>query len=304
MRLARGAARDLRRVLLVVALVALLVGVGNRPAPVAEHTPQLDVLIAVDRTTSMSALDDPAGSRMQAVRRDLIELVEGLDGARVGVLTFGREATLELPLTSDLRAAENAVRGLQVEPAAAGAGSTLDRPVPLLVSELNKSKGSPGDRVAVVVLVTDGEATASSRISAYGNVGKRVQAAAVLGYGTKQGGVMPVLRLEADGSNAAEVAAGPLITTVDGTAAVSHLDPGNLKEIAKELGGDYVPADGKQDVATLAEELRTAAYADLPPTDPERELRWWWALVLLVLVLPELMLGWRLYVEARREGRA
>ena len=62
------------RVALLAAAAALFLGLGNRPAPKPQATPQLDVLVAVDRTASMSALDDPTGSRIIAARRDLTEL--------------------------------------------------------------------------------------------------------------------------------------------------------------------------------------------------------------------------------------
>jgi hypothetical protein len=135
-------------------------------------------------------------------------------------------------------------------------------------------------------------------------VGSRIKTAAVLGYGTPAGGVMPVQRLDVDGANAAEVAAGPLITDArTGKAAVSRLDPQVLKRIADELGGDYIHGDEAEDMGQVASDLAAAAYSDVPPSEPERELRWLWALILLGLVLPELLLGWRMYLEAQRESR-
>ena len=125
----RAALTGLRRLALVAALLALLVGLGNRPAPEAQRLPALDVLVAVDRTTSMSALDDPSGSRLTAVRRDLTRLGELLDSASFSLLTFGQSTTLELPSTTDRVAYDDAVRTLQVEPATAGTGTSVGRPV-------------------------------------------------------------------------------------------------------------------------------------------------------------------------------
>jgi Ca-activated chloride channel family protein len=262
------------------------------------------VLVAVDRTTSMSAVDDPTGSRITAARRDLLALLDDLGAAGVAVSTFGRDARLELPLTSDRTAIEDAVRALQVEPAAVGSGSSLDRVVPLLVAQLDQ-EASDSDHRTAVILLSDGETTTATDLTSFTEVGERVQAAVVLGYGTADGGVMPVRRLDVDGDNAEKVAAGPLVTDpLTAAPAVSRLDPAHLQQVADELGGAYVHPDDGQELADTAAALVAAAYADLGPTEPERELRWVWALLLLLLALPELLTGWRAFLEARRESRS
>ena len=300
----RTVLRLVRRLALLACLVALLVGLGGRPAPRPKQRPQLDVVIAVDRTTSMAAVDDPAGSRIMAARRDLLTLLGHLEGARVAVVTFGRVARLDLPFTSDLTAAQDAVQRVQTELPTVGVGSRLDRPVPLLLQELHQSAASVGPHVTAVVVVSDGEVTTPSSLAAFAPVGQEAKASVVLGYGTREGGVMPIRRLEVDGRNARQVAAGPLVPdAATGAPAVTVLDPRNLYRIADELDGTYVAADGHQDMAQVAADLQSAAYADLPPTVPQRELRWLWALLLLLLTIPELLLGWRHYLEARREGR-
>jgi Ca-activated chloride channel family protein len=300
----------IRRLAMVAALLALLTGLGNRPEPAARHRPQLDVLLAVDRTTSMSAVDDPTGSRITAARRDLLALLDDLGAVDVAVSTFGRDAQLELPLTSDRTAIADAVRALQVEPATVGSGSSLDRAVSLLVDQLDQidelDQATPdSEHRTVVIVVSDGEATTATDVRPFAEVGERVQAAVVLGYGTAEGGVMPVRRLDVDGGNAREVAAGPLVPDpLTAAPAVSRLDPGTLQQVADQLGGTYVHPDGSQDLADTAAALSAAAYADLSPTEPRRELRWVWALLLLLLTVPELLTSWRGFLEARRASRS
>jgi Ca-activated chloride channel homolog len=296
--------RVARRVALLLVLAALLLGLGDRPAPEAKARPALELVIAVDQTTSMSAVDDPSGSRIIAARRDLATVVDALGPSQVTVATFGRQATVLLPATGDRVAVADALAGLQVERAQSGTGSTLAGPLPLLADELDRADEGPDDHVTVVVLASDGEATVPSALGGYARIGERVQGALVLGYGTTDGGVMPLRRLEVDGSNAASVASGPLVPDVTtGAPAISRRDDTTLEEIADELGGRYLHLETGPDLTEAAQTLRAAAYADLAPVDPQRQLRWVWALLLLLLVLPELALGWRQYVEARREGR-
>jgi len=290
------------RLMLVAALLALLLGLGNRPAPKARHRPLLDVVVAVDRTTSMSALDDPSGSRMTAVRGDLLALGGHLDAVRFSLVTFGTSGTLEVPFTSDRSAYDSAVRALQVEPATAGSGSSIDRVVPLLVDQLDQSAAAVGDHIPVLVLVSDGENTEPSDLAGFTELGERLRSGVVLGYGTSKGGSMPLRRVAVDKVPPAVLPAADLVTDqTTGRPAVSRLDRGNLHRVATDLGVTYVHSNGKQDLAEVANAFQAAAYADLPPTEPQRELRWWWALVLLVLALVELRLGWRRYLETRRE---
>ena len=294
-----------RRVALVAALLALLLGLGNRDTAAPQRLPEIELLVAIDVTTSMSALDDPSGSRITAVRRDLVELVRHLDQVRLSVITFGRSADLRLPFTPDRLAYRDVVEAVQVERAVAGVGSSVGRAVRPLVRALDDAAAAGSDRIPALVLVTDGENTVPGAQRSFTRVGDRVQAGVVLGYGTEAGGLMPVERVDVDEQPPTPDTATALVTNREtGDPALlpaRHRQPADDR---RRAGAAYVPADGSQDLARVAAALEAAAYADLEPGDPERELRWLWALLLLVLVLPELRAGWRRYLEARREARA
>lgn len=294
------------RVALLAAGAAMVLGLGNRPAPKAQPTPQLDVLVAVDRTTSMSALDDPTGSRMTAARRDLIELGDHLDAAQFSVVTFGTSATLQLPFTSDRVAFDDEVSALQVEKPAAGAGSSIGLAARMLASVLDRAKAVRPDHVPVVVFLSDGESTAEGAQDSFAPVGQRIRTGVVLGYGTEKGGVMPLERVPVDQPVPSREDTDAVITDpVTGAPVRSRLDNDNLDKVAYQLGATYVPGDGTpHDMAAVATQLEAVALATLEPGEPERELRWFWGLVLLLLLLPELRRGWRMYWQARRAGRA
>ena len=120
-------------VLLATAIV-LRPGVGEQPAEA--RTSDLEVLVVVDRTLSMSALDWDGGQpRLAGVRSDLRELTEGLPGARFSLVTSGRVVRQELPFTSDTtaflaavdtRAARGAVRRRRLARGPAARGDDRD----------------------------------------------------------------------------------------------------------------------------------------------------------------------------------
>ena len=294
-----------RRLALLGVGVAMLLGLGNRPVPKAQATPQLDVLVVVDRTASMSALDDPTGSRITAVRQDLIELGDNLDAAQFSLITFGTSATVQLPFTSDRVAFDDEVSTLQVEKADRGAGSSIGIAAPLMASELDRAKAAHPDHIPVVVFLSDGESTSAETQVSFAPVGQRVRSGVVLGYGRETGGVMPLERVPVDQQVPTRQQVAAFITDdKTGAPARSRLDDANLGTVAFQLGGTYVRGDGTQDMGAVAAELEAVALATLAPTERERELRWCWALALLLLLLPELRQGWRMYWQARRAGRA
>lgn len=298
----------LRRLALLGVLAALLLGVGEVAAPDETGTPPLEVVVAVDRTTSMAADDDPAGSRLLAARADVAALAGALPAARFSLVAFGARAEVELPLTTDREALGAELDALRPEAPTTGAGSALARPVPLLAGILGGAAdrapagSATPDPQQLLVVLTDGEDTAPGPAGSWAALAGPADAALVLGYGTPAGGRMPL----PDGS-------GPVTDPATGAPAVSRRDDVALTRIADEVGGDYLPRTGEVTPAgeaaidAAAERLRGDAYADVAPAVPGRQLGWVWGALLLLLVLPELRLGWRHWLEARHEttlGRA
>ncbi|GAB3248531.1 VWA domain-containing protein [Nocardioides dilutus] len=297
------ALRVVRRLTLALALLALVLGLGDREAVAPQATPELDVVVAIDRTTSMSALDDPSGSRITAVRRDLVELGDQMGPARFSVVTFGESATLRMPATSDRDIYRGEVASIQVEHADGGAGSSVGLAVPLLEDLFDRSAESSTERLPVLVFVSDGENTSPDPQASFRGLAERTEASVVLGYGTVEGGTMPLRRVDLDETPPPASDPGPVVTVPEtGEAAVSRLDDANLQRIADELGATYLPPAETRSMAEVATQLAERAYAGLEPGRPQRELRWLWALLVILLVLPELRTGWRFWLQARREN--
>ncbi len=107
------------------------------------------IAIAIDLSTSMSARDMGAGSRMQLAKRTVLEFLEGRTDD-VGIVAFGGEALTRVPLTWDHYVVREAVNDLDASllldgtdiAAAIAAGGGLLRDAP------HRSK--------MLILVTDG----------------------------------------------------------------------------------------------------------------------------------------------------
>ncbi|HEY9408652.1 MAG TPA: VWA domain-containing protein [Jiangellaceae bacterium] len=242
-----------RRTAMVVMLAAVAVAPGLDGGSAEARASSVDVVFVVDVTTSMGAEDYPGGIRLDGARADVAELAEHLAGARFSLVTFARDAVVELPFTTDSTALSTAMSVVEPESYLYATGSSVDRPLETLKALLDRAEESDPDRARVVFYLGDGEQTADSEASSFAEIGEIVAGGAVLGYGTADGGRM----LQYDGFSAREDLT--YVSDGNGGDAVSILDEEALGEVADQLGVTYLHrtgaggpgADGLGDVVDL-----------------------------------------------------
>ena len=272
-------------IVVVLALVLLQPGFGTRAAP--SQLSDIELLVVVDRTRSMAALDYQDGPRIDGVKRDLTELADALPGARFALLTFGSEVTLELPFTSDPTSFSTAVETLRLEGPFDGSGSLADRPLEAMRDILERGDEQHPDRRRVVVYVGDGENTAEGDQASFEELEDLVDAGIVLGYGTEEGAKMPV----ADDLSTED---GYVYDQGRNEDAVSRIDEDNLRAIADELDIDYAHRTEPGGMGAIADEFEASYALDEGEDAPAKhDLTWLFGLVLLGLVLLELRSWWR-----------
>ena len=272
-------------IVLVFALVLLQPGFGERAVPTS--VTDIEVLVVVDRTRSMAALDHQGGPRIHGVQQDLVALTEALPGARFGLMTFGNEVALELPFTSDSTTFTTAVETLRLEGVYDGGGSHMDRPLEDMEQVLERADEQHPDRRRIVVFVADGENTAAGEQASFAPLEDLVDGGVVLGYGTEEGARMPEADdLSEDG--------GYVYDESTGQDAVSRLDEENLRTIADELDIGYVHRTGPGGMEEVAADFEAGSTVDEEQAGTvQHDLTWLVGLVLLGLVLLELRSGWR-----------
>ena len=230
------------RLLLAVSAVAIAL----RPAGASEvelpreHT--TDVLVVVDRTTSMGA-HDWAGERprMEGVEQDMTTLVTALAGARFSVVVFDDDARVAVPFTHDVTTLAGFWRTVGWRPSAKASGSDVSVAAEVAQQVLAQSAEQRPGHTRHLVYVGDGEQTAGTEPGSWEALADLVDTATVLGYGTEAGG-----RMTAGEGDTAWL-------QFEGQDAVSSLDADNLERIAAQLGGTYV---------------HRSAAGDLPPIVP------------------------------------
>lgn len=222
----------LRRTLMVV----LLVGIALRPVTadedVSKERMNANVFFVVDRTGSMNAEDyDGTSPRIEGVKSDMAAIMKATEGSRYSIISFDSGAASQLPLTIDAGAVKAWADTLQTESTAMSSGSNVDRPIGVLQREVSRAKQEDPNSHVLVYFLSDGENTDQKPSQSFAPIAENVDAGAVLGYGTPQGGPMKTKGGANDGSYIQDPAGGN---------GISKIDAANLERIASELGVQYL----------------------------------------------------------------
>jgi Ca-activated chloride channel family protein len=236
--------RWLRRAALLILPAVLALGPSVPGGTSSPGVSNLDVIFAVDTTPSAGAQDyDGTLPRLDGVKNDILALANKLQGARFEIISFDSDANVVLPFTTDATALSSAVQGLTPEASTYSQGSSIDKPIGLIVQELNNSKAAYPDHERLLFYLGDGEQTVNAPVQSYASIASKINAGAVLGYGTTSGANM-LNYTGADGTGTAL----SYIMTVDPATnklipAVSKIDPVALQTIATQLHVAYRDRD-------------------------------------------------------------
>ena len=273
--------RELQRVFMTGAAAVFLLIALARPqwGVVWEEAVQQgrDVLIAVDTSRSMLAVDEPPNSRLVKARLATLDLAQFAKTDRLGLIAFAGSAFLQCPLTLDEFAFSQNVSGLDTEIIPQG-GTAIAEAIDTAVKAFEKS----GDNHRVLVLITDGE-DHEGDIEA---VIRRAQKAKVrvftVGVGTPQGEVIRVPD---------EQGRMTFLKDEDGNVVRSRLNERLLKQIAEGTGGFYLQLVGARPMEILFKRgIDTLPKGDSATklTRSYREQYYWFVLLAAALLALEM----------------
>ncbi|MFW6180141.1 MAG: VWA domain-containing protein, partial [Spirochaetota bacterium] len=165
-----------------LALLFLLIALagpqaGTRLEPVT--ITGTDLYIALDISRSMSA-EDMQGSRLERARISAAELVNSLQGDRVGLILFAGEAFVQCPLTTDYAAVLMFLDSLGSVVTVSG-GTSLAAPLRAAMDSLSPEE----ETYTAVLLMTDGENTTGELEKTVREMRKRGITVFCIGLGTE-----------------------------------------------------------------------------------------------------------------------
>lgn len=224
----RLAAKGLLRILALAMLIVAVAAPRFGSQLVKVQREGIDMVIALDVSLSMLAEDVPP-NRLERAKREIVDLVEGLQGDRVGLVAFAGEAVALCPLTVDYDAALMLARSVDIytvsEP-----GSAIADAIQVSTAMFDGSQG--GDRA--IILITDGEnqhGDPETAARAAAEKGIRIFA---IGLGSPKGELIPERGPDGTVTGYKKDARGETV--------LSRLDEDMLRKVASSSGGQYLPA--------------------------------------------------------------
>src|SRR6266516_240884 len=207
----------------------------------------LDLLIAVDTSRSILS-NDVQPNRLERVKLAVQDLINGLQGDRVGLIAFAGRAFLQAPLTIDYDAVVEASNDLDTKSIPEG-GTNISSAIALAMQSFGKS--ATGNRA--LIIFTDGGELSGDAIKTAKEAADAGVRIFTVGVGTPQGSLIPVTGDDGQTSFVKDSA---------GQVVKSKLDDKRLGEIAQATNGCYVDlANGPRTMRQIQSEGLTKMQA-------------------------------------------
>ena len=156
---------------------------GSRPNTVKSEG--IDVVVAIDVSNSMLC-EDLAPSRMEVARRAMGQVIDRMQGDRLGIVVFAGNSFVQLPITADRSAAKMFLAG--VGPGnVATQGTAIGDAIELAHESFDMKNGAS----KAIVVITDGENFEDDAEGAARNAATDKIIVHTVGMGSVQGGPIP-----------------------------------------------------------------------------------------------------------------
>ncbi|HEX4084642.1 MAG TPA: VWA domain-containing protein [Chthoniobacteraceae bacterium] len=191
---------------------------------VINHRLGLDLMLAVDTSKSMLSTDVQP-DRLTRAKFAAQDLIDSLEGDRVGLIAFAGTSFVEAPLTVDYSAVVNSINALDTNTIPRGGTNIASA-----IREAADAFGTGEGKSRALVLFTDGEELEDDAVQAAKEVAGKFEIFTV-GVGTREGSLIPV---PSDGGGT------QFLKDDQGQYVKSKLDEEKLKQIAAATGGFYI----------------------------------------------------------------
>lgn len=195
----------------------------------------VDMIVAVDTSRSMLA-EDLRPNRLERAKLVIQDLVDRLEGDRIGLVTFAGTSFLQVPLTVDYNALMQSVQSLTTDLMPQGGtaiGQAMENALEAFANVDAQNK--------VLILITDGENHEGDPIA----TAKKMKEAGIqvltIGMGTEDGELIPVT----------ENGQRQYVKDEAGNVVKSSLDEKLLQSVASAANGVYLPGNGADALDSL-----------------------------------------------------
>ena len=190
---------------------------------VATSLKNTELIIALDISNSMNVRDlSPDDTRLTIAKRAVIQLINNLNGEKVGICIFAGNAYVQLPLTADYNAVKMYVNEIETDMVSVQ-GTNISEAITTSVGMFSLLKNTKA-----IVLVTDGESHEGNSETSIALLKQKGVVLSVLGIGSKQGGYIP--------QDVTKPEFGYKVDSI-GNKIVSKMNPNLIRELAVKANG-------------------------------------------------------------------
>jgi Ca-activated chloride channel family protein len=191
----------------------------------------IDIIVAIDTSRSMLA-QDVKPNRLERSKLAVEELLDLLQGDRIGLVAFAGNSFLQCPLTLDYGAFSIALNAIDTEIIPRG-GTSISSAIETAITAFEgKAK-----KYKAMILITDGEYHEGDPEEAAKKAAELGIKIFCVGVGTREGELIPVV--DENGRTG-------FLKDRRGRVVQSQLDETSLQKIALTTGGGYVHASGAE----------------------------------------------------------
>jgi Ca-activated chloride channel family protein len=187
----------------------------------------VDLVIALDVSNSMLA-EDIKPNRLERAKRAIAQLIDKLEGDRIGIVVFAGKAYMQLPITSDYSAAKLFLSTIDTE-IVPTQGTSIGQAI-----ELSLKAFQTNNHEKAIVIITDGEDHDDNPIAAAEKAIEQEVKVYTIGIGLPEGAPIPEYRSGQQMGYKKDIS---------GKTVITKLDEQTLQKVAVAGEGIYVRAN-------------------------------------------------------------
>jgi Ca-activated chloride channel homolog len=275
------AKRNAKFILFSLAFAFLVIGIVNpQIGTKLEEVKRkgADIMICLDVSNSMRA-EDLTPNRLERSKQAISKLVDKLKGDRIGIVVFGGEAYIQLPITSDYSAAKLFMESINTNMIPTQ-GTDIGKAIDMAVESFGKDEG----KNKAIVIITDGENHEESAVRAAKEAEEKNITIHTIGMGSENGAPIPVYK-----GNVQE----GFKKDKEGNTVITKLNDQALKEIAAAGNGIYVRATnsdaGLNNVLDEIDKLEKKQFESKMYSDYEDRFQWFVAIAFVLFLIESLI---------------
>ena len=238
-----------------------------------------DIMVCLDVSNSMLA-QDLSPNRLERAKIAIENMIDKLQGDRLGIVVFAGEAYVQLPITTDYGTAKLFLESINPKIVPVQGTNIADA-----INKATESFGKDEGKNKAIVIITDGEQNEEDdAVAAAEEAAKKNVVIHTIGVGSESG--VPIPNIVND------VVSG-YKKDKQGNTVVTKLDPKILQDIAAATNGVYVQATsadiGLDAILNKIAELDKKQMESKMYTDYEDQFQWFLGAALLFLVIESLI---------------